>query len=171
MYLPLHSVHVRTFQIKSAVFPRLQIQRLIVRIRDHLLDTLSDYPPDDLRSVFIREDIVVVRSQRVHTIMGNLLDRAAHAGHMENPDAAMAELPAILHQHPVAILKLRFHTLTAHRNDFVRSRNCAAVKEMVTIAPPAKCFLGSGERQNASHKSGEAYVLSTVMRQLYHNAL
>ena len=55
--------------------------------------------------------------------MGHLLDHAAHAGNIENADIAIAEFRAVLHQHPVAVAKLRLHALTADRNDLIGGRN------------------------------------------------
>ena len=64
----------------------------IVRIGNHVRRDLSQYPPDDLRAVFVGEDIIEVRVERVKAVMGHLLDHAAHAGNIENADIAIAEL-------------------------------------------------------------------------------
>ena len=66
--------------------------------------------------------------------MGHLLDHAAHAGNIENADIAIAEFRAVLHQHPVAVAKLRLHALTADRNDLIGGRNRAAVIQNARLA-------------------------------------
>ena len=74
---------------ESAAFTRFQIQRLIVRIGNHVRGDLSQYTSDDLRAVFVGEDVIEVRVERVKAVMRDLLDHAAHAGNIENADIAI----------------------------------------------------------------------------------
>ena len=98
---------------RSVVFLRFQIKRLLVLIRNHFLCNLSQHSPDDLCAVLIGEDVIVSWVQGVQAVVGDLFNDAAHAGDIENADIAEAEFCAVLHQHAIAIMKLRLHAATA----------------------------------------------------------
>ena len=99
--------------VGQAVLLRFHIKRLLVLIRNHFLCKLSQHSPDDPCAVLIGEDIVIGRVQGVQAVVGDLFNDAAHAGDIENADIAEAEFCAVLHQHAIAIMKLRLHAATA----------------------------------------------------------
>ena len=56
-------LHTHPSKVKSATFPRLQIERLLVRIGNHVFRDLSQYAPDDFRPVLVGENIIESRVQ------------------------------------------------------------------------------------------------------------
>jgi hypothetical protein len=91
---------------ESAAFTRFQIQRLLVRIGNHVRRDLSQYPPDDLRAVLIRENIFEVRVSECRRSWATCLITPPMPG-TRKCRYRHSEFRAVLHQHPVAVAKLR----------------------------------------------------------------